>query len=172
MNPFSPAQIAGYVSFVLGLTAAFQRSDRRLKLFNSSQSFIYSIHYLLLGNLPAAASALVSSSRSAAALRYSSPLLACLFASINLAVGFFFAKSPLGWLTPIASATATLALFLLRGVRMRIVLLATTLCWLANGILTRSIGGTILETCTAAMSTFTILRLLREPSSEPLERAG
>jgi len=167
MNALSPAQIAGYVSFVLGLTAALQRSDRRLKFFNSSQSFIYSIHYLLLGNLPAAASALVSSTRSALALRYTSRALAFVCAAANLAVGFLFAKSPLGWLTPIASAVATLALFLLQGVRMRIVLLATTLCWLANGILTGSIGGTILETCTAAMSTLTILRLLRSP--EPLK---
>ena len=53
-------------------------------------------------------------------------------------------------------------MFLMRGVRMRVVLLMSTSLWLTNNILSGSIGGTLLETTIATINIITITRLLKE----------
>jgi hypothetical protein len=69
--------------------------------------------------------------------------------------------SRLGWLPIAGGCLATAALFLMRGIPMRVVLLASTLCWLANNILSGSIGGTMLETTIACANISTMIRLFR-----------
>lgn len=162
MHPFSLAQCIGYVSFVLGVSAFLQKSDRRLKGLNSCQSLVYAVHFALLGNSSAAASALLSGIRSFLSLKTRSPYLAAVFISINVALGFVFAKNTAGWLPVIGACLATLAMFFMRGVRMRLVLLVSTSLWLTNNILSGSIGGTLLESTIATINTITIIRLLRE----------
>ena len=66
-DPFSLAQCLGYVAFVLGVSAFLQRDDRRLKLLNSAQGFVYAIHFIMLGSLPLAGSAAVCALRSGTA---------------------------------------------------------------------------------------------------------
>jgi hypothetical protein len=53
-------------------------------------------------------------------------------------------------------------MFLMRGVRMRLMLLVSTSLWLTNNILSGSIGGTLLETTIATINIITITRLLKE----------
>ncbi|HUP05207.1 MAG TPA: YgjV family protein [Bryobacteraceae bacterium] len=161
MALLSPAQIAGYIALVLGIVAFSQKSDRRLLFFNATQSVVYALHFLLLGNFTAAASALVSSSRSYLALRYRAWLLGAAFVCANLALGFLLARNAAGWLPVIGSAIATVAIFRMRGIPFRCVLLLSTLLWLTNDILSRSVGGTLLETLNAATNLATIVRLAR-----------
>lgn len=162
MHPFSLAQCVGYVAYVLGVWAFLQKSDRRLKGFNSCQSLVYAVHFTLLGNSSAAASSLLSGIRSYLSLKTRSPYLAAAVIVVNVALGFVFAKSAAGWLPVIGSCMATLAMFLMRGVRMRVVLLMSTSLWLTNNILSGSIGGTLLETTIATINIITITRLLKE----------
>jgi hypothetical protein len=49
---------------------------------------------------------------------------------IYVAAGVAFARSGAGWLPVIGSAVATLAMFFMRGIPMRLVLLSSTLMWL------------------------------------------
>ena len=162
MHPFSLAQLVGYVAFVLGVSAFLQKSDRKLKGLNSCQSLVYAVHFTLLGNPSAAASALLSGIRSYLSLKTRSPYLAALVIVVNVALGFVFAKSGAGWLPVIGSCLTTLAMFLMRGVRMRLMLLVSTSLWLTNNILSGSIGGTLLETTIATINIITITRLLKE----------
>jgi hypothetical protein len=172
MQLLSPAQVAGYFSFVLGITAYLQKTDHRLKFFNASQALLYALHFLLLGNLPAAASALVSSTRSFLALRFRSIGLAASIVAVSVAAGVRFARTPAGWLTVVASSVATLAIFMLTGVRLRLVLLGCTLAWLVNNLLSHSIGGVLLELCTAAINIATTTRLLRASNRMNRECTG
>lgn len=160
MNVFSPAQIAGYFSFALGVTAFLQKDDRRLKFFNASQSLVYSLHFLMLGNLPASASALISSGRSLLALKYRSLYLASAIVFVNVAAGSMLVRSGAGSLPVVASCAATIAIFTLEGVPLRLVLLGCTLMWLTNDILSRSIGGTLLELFVAAVNISTMIRIM------------
>jgi hypothetical protein len=161
MGIFSPAQVVGYIALVLGVTAFLQKNDDRLKFFNATQGLVYALHFVLLGNLPASASSLISSLRSFLALRYRSWLLGAVMLCANVGMGVAFARNTAGWLPVIGSSIATIAIFTMRGVPFRSVLLASTLLWLANNILTGSIGGTLLELANATVNISTIVRLVR-----------
>jgi hypothetical protein len=156
----SIAQCFGYLAFILGVSAFLQKSDRKLRALNGSESLVYAVHFFLLGNPCASASALVSGTRSFLSLKMRSPFLAAAFVIVNVAFGFAFARNAVGWLPVIGSCFATLAIFLMRGVRMRMVLLVSTLCWLANNILSGSIGGTLLEFTIATANIVTVTRML------------
>lgn len=157
---FSPAQCVGYIAFILGVTAFLQKNDRRLKGFNAIQGIAYAVHFLLLGSFPASASSLISAVRSFLALRTRSLWVAALVIGVNVAAGAVLVRSAAGWLTVIASCLATLAVFLLQGIPMRLVLLACTFLWLINNILCGSIGGTMLESTIAIINISTMIRLL------------
>jgi hypothetical protein len=159
-NAFSPAQCIGYVACILGVTAFLQKNDRRLKGFNAVQGLAYAAHFLLLGSFPASASSLISAFRSFLALRTRSLWVAALVIAVNVAAGAVLVRGATGWLTVIASCLATLAVFMLQGIRMRLVLLVCTFLWLANNILCGSIGGTIVEFTIAAINISTMIRLL------------
>jgi len=92
MALFSPAQVVGYIALALGITAFLQKSDDRLKLFNATQGLVYALHFVLLGNLPASTSALLSSLRSFLALRYRSWLLGAAIIGANVGLGAAFAR--------------------------------------------------------------------------------
>lgn len=167
MQWFSLAQIVGYVSFLLGAVAFLQRRDRRMKLWLVAQSATYAIHFFLLGNPAAAAISAVSGTRSYVATRSKSLLVAAVFIVVSFGVGFAFAGHGPGWLPVIASIAATVAMFTMSGVSLRLVLLGSTSLWLANDVISRSIGGTALEAMIAATNLWTILRMMREPVVVP-----
>jgi hypothetical protein len=158
---FSPAQLVGYIAFVLGVTAFSQKADHRLKAFSAGQGVVYSLHFLLLGNLPACAAAFLSATRSTLALRYRSLALAAVMVALNLAAGAAFVRTPAGWLPVVGSCIAAAAMFTLGGVPLRLCLLCSTFLWLTNDIVSGSIGGTLLELTIAAVSSSTIWRMSR-----------
>lgn len=166
MDFLSPAQCVGYVAFVLGIAAFLQKSDRRLKFLNASECLAYTLHFFLLGNAAASISSLISCGRSFLAMRYRSPFLALLIVALNIGIGLVVVKGWTGWLPVAGSCTTTLAVFLLRGVTMRIAILGATLLWLANNIVSGSIGGTSLETLIAIANFTTIVRMLRDARAD------
>ena len=161
MGLFAPAQLVGYIALALGITAFLQKSDRRWKLFNATQGVVYTLHFILLGNLPASASSPIAAARSFLALRYRSLWLAAAIMAVNVGMGAAFARNAAGWLPVIGSCIATAAIFTMRGVPFRCVLLVSTLLWLANNIITGSIGGTLLEVANAGINITTIIRMAR-----------
>lgn len=165
MNILSPAQVVGYAAFFLGVVAFSQKADRRLKAFSASQSIVYSLHFLLLGNIPACAAAFLSATRSTLALRYRSLTLAAVMVALNLAAGFAFVHTRAGWLPVVGSCIAAAAMFTLSGVPLRLGLLCSTFLWLTNDIISGSIGGTCLEITIAAVSSSTIWRMSRAGSA-------
>jgi len=176
MRLLSPAQVAGYIAFVLGVAAFFQKADRRLKVLLAAESLIYALHFFLLGNPTASATALISSFRSALTVRYRSLLLAAAIIAVNLGAAMALAKSGVGWLPVIGSCAATVAMFTMSGIPLRSVLLGSTLLWLANNILSGSIGGTLLESLIAIVNFSTIVRQSRprriSPKGTPIPSAA
>jgi len=161
MQFLSFEQCLGYVACVLGITAFLQKNDTRLKSFLAAECAVYAVHFWLLNNTTAAMSALVSGCRSAVAVKTRSLMVAMGFIGINLVLGALFARSWMALLPVSASVLGTLAVFLMKGIPMRIVLLVATLCWLINNIAVGSIGGTVLESFVALANSFTLLLLLK-----------
>ena len=156
---FSPAQCVGYVAFVLGVGSFLQTDDRRFKLYMAGECVAYMAHFALLGNPTALASSAVSTVRTLLALRTKSYWVAAAVVLANIAFGLTIATKWSDWLPLIASCLGTLALFLLHGIRMRLVMLCGTGLWIANNLIAGSIGGTALEIVVAITNTTTILRM-------------
>jgi hypothetical protein len=159
---FSPAQCAGYVAFVLGVASFLQKDDRRFKLFMAGECLAYIVHFALLGNPTAVASSTMSLLRSVLALRTRSVWVAVAVVAINLALGAHLATRLSDWLPLAASCIGTLALFLMRGIPMRLAMLCGTGLWIANNVISGSIGGTALEVVIAVVNVTTVWRMARE----------
>lgn len=170
-QPFSPAQCVGYGVVFVGVAAFLQKSDQRLRCLNAISCLLYAVHFLLLHNPTAASSSLVSSVRSFTSMQTRSAKWAIVFLALNIVLGCFFAKGIIGWIPVLGSCCATYAVFLLKGIPLRLLMLAATSLWLANNILSGSIGGTVLETAIAAVNISTILRL-HQPQTTPAEKAA
>lgn len=156
----APAQLVGYLALGLGIAAFLQRRDQHLRGLVAGQSLAYAIHFVMLGNAASAVGAAVSSARSLLSLRYRSVPLAVLFVGLAVGLGWWFVRSPFGWLPIVGSSIATVAVFLFRGIPLRLCMLVSTALWLANNVLVGSVGGTILEIFIATANTFTIGRLI------------
>lgn len=156
---FSVAQIFGYFAFFFGVGCFLQKSDLRFRILLACESVCYVVHFWLLGNLPATASAGVSMARTLTSLRTRSRWAALFFVLLLLCLGFWLVRGWLGVLPIVASSIGTTAVFLYSGITMRWMMLSATLLWLINNIVSGSIGGTALEACIAVANFWTIWRL-------------
>lgn len=156
---FSPAQCVGYIAFVLGVASFLQRDDRRFKLFMAGECLAYIVHFALLGNPTAVASSGMSLGRSVLALYTRSRWVAAGVVTLNLVFGLALATRPSDWLPLGASCIGTLALFLLRGIPMRLAMLCGTCLWIANNLSAGSVGGTALEVVVAMVNVSTMRRM-------------
>lgn len=93
MDFTSPAQLVGYVAFLLGVTAFAQRIDWRLKFLVASECVVYTAHFYLLGNNAASLSAGLSAVRMFASLKTRSPWVAAFFLVANVGLGAALASS-------------------------------------------------------------------------------
>lgn len=159
---YSPAQCAGYLAFVLGVGSFLQTDDKRFKMFMTGECLAYIVHFALLGNPTAVASSGVSFARSLASLYTRSAWVAAVVVAANIGFGLALARQASDCLPLAASCLGTLALFLLRGVQMRLLMLCGTGLWIANNVIAGSIGGTALEVVVAAVNVWTILRMRRQ----------
>lgn len=163
---FSLPQIFGYFAFVFGVTCFLQKGDQRFKFFLVLEACSYVIHFWLLGNYPAMASSGMAATRTLASIRTSSRWAAAFFIALTLLLGCLLVRSWAGVLPILGSCIGTTAVFLFTGITMRWMLFVATLLWLANNILSGSIGGTALEVCIATANLYTIARLYRHRDTE------
>jgi hypothetical protein len=159
-----PAQIFGYLAFALGVACFAQIDDRRFKVYMALECLSYAVHFALLGQPTAVASSLVSLGRSVAAIRSRSPWVAGFFIALSLSLGAWLQTGWLSLLPIAASCIGTTALFFLKGMQMRLLMLVGTLLWLANNLFVGSIGGSLLEATIAVTNIWTLMRL-RRPSA-------
>jgi hypothetical protein len=156
------AQTLGFVSYALGIYAFYQRDDKKLKVIMMIFSFNHLLHYLLLGSIVSALSALLSAVRTATAIYVSSARIAALFIIVGLSSGIYLADNIWQLWSILGMSIGTYSVFLLKGIPMRIGFLIGAMCWLTNNILVGSIGGSLLEATLITVNLITIGRLLRE----------
>jgi hypothetical protein len=94
-------------------------------------------------------------------MRTQSRWVAAVVVLANVAFGVAVAQQPSDWLPLLASISGTLALFLLKGIPMRLLMLLGTSFWIANNMLVGSIGGTALEVVVALVNVYTMVRMWR-----------
>ncbi|CAM3892520.1 TPA: YgjV family protein [Vibrio vulnificus] len=170
-QPLSIAQIVGLLSFALGLSTFYQKDDRRLKIVMLVFNFNHLIHYLLMGSMMSVLSSLLSALRTATAVCLSTGrctikgaerIAVTVFISAGAVFGLTLMDSVWELWPIVGTAIGTYALFMLKGIVMRLAFLVGASCWLINNILIGSIGGTLLELCVITINLVTIGRLLRD----------
>jgi hypothetical protein len=125
----------------------------------AAECLAYVVHFALLGRPPAASSAGVSGVRALLSLRFRSAWLAAASVALNVALAVALSTHGTGWLPVVGSSLGGIAVFTMRGIRMRLVLLSSTALWLANNVLSGSVGGVVLEALIATASVATIVRM-------------
>lgn len=156
---YSLAQILGFVSLFLGISTFFQKSDRKLKILMLIFNINHMLHFVLLGAMVSAVTALLAVFRSAAAIYTSSKYITALFVILVLLTGLFVVKDIYDTLPLVGMIIGTCSMFLLKGVQLRIGFIFASLFWLANNIIVGSIGGTLLEIILFTVNISTIYRL-------------
>jgi len=156
---FSPAQVVGYFAFAAGVFAFLQKQDRRFKIALTFQAIVYGIHFVLLGNLPAAAGNSVSVVRNLVSLRTRSNYVAAGLVALTCVFAYFTVKSPVGLIPLVATVISIVGMFKLDGIPMRLCMLVCTGMWLTNNLLCHSIGGVMLESTIGATNCFTMVRI-------------
>ncbi|MDG6895257.1 YgjV family protein [Volucribacter amazonae] len=159
------AQWLGLLAFLLGILVFWQRNDKKLKMYMVLLSVVYTLHFLLLDAHISALTSFISGCRTLFSIFVCSPYIAFTFVAMMIAIGGYTATSAISLLPIIGSTSGTIALFLLTGIKMRLLMLMGSLCWLINNILIGSIGGVLLELTVIGVNGFTIIRMLRYRTS-------
>lgn len=162
MEYLNLAQVVGYISFILGISMFYQKDDRKLKIVMVVFNLNHMLHYLLLGSIVSALSALLSALRSATAIYVSSKVVAGIFIFISLVSGVWLSNSIWEFWPILGTIIGTYSVFILKGIQMRIGFLIGATCWLVNNMLVGSIGGTLLEVTLISVNVMTIFRLLKD----------
>ncbi|EKO3499463.1 YgjV family protein [Vibrio fluvialis] len=158
----SLAQALGFVSFGLGISTFYQKNDRRLKIVMFVFNLNHLLHFILLGSAVSALSAALSTMRTASSIYTSSKYVAAIFLLAGAGLSLYIADHWWDLWPVIGTMIGTFAIFMLRGIQMRIAFLIGACCWLTNNILVGSIGGTLLELTVITVNSLTIFRMLRE----------
>jgi hypothetical protein len=101
----------------------------------------------------------VSGFRTGLSAWYRSAWLAAASVAATVGLALAVGTTGAGWIPVFGSSLGGIALFTLRGIPMRLMVLTSTCCWLVNNVLAGSIGGTVLETLIATASVTTIVRM-------------
>lgn len=166
------AQALGFLSFGLGISTFYQKNDRHLKILMLVFNLNHLLHFLLLGSMVSALSALLSALRTTTSIFTSSKWVAAIFILIGIVSGLGMAEHWWELWPIVGTVIGTYSLFVLSGIRMRIGFLAGANCWLINNILVGSIGGTLLEMTVIIMNLITIYRLYRQPLLPVTQKTG
>ena len=166
-NYFTFPQLFGWGAFFFGIACFLQKSDLRFKQFMALECAAYFVHFLLLGHWTASVSTAVSLGRSIAAVRYSSKRVGVLFICLSAISGALLYTSWISWLPITASILGTYALFFLKEVRMRLVMLIGTALWAVHNYWVGSAGGTALELVLLMVNVSTTFRMWRARSIQP-----
>ena len=153
------AQGVGFVSLTLGILTFYQTDDRKLKALMLALNLCHLLHFWLLGAAMSTMMALLSAGRTATAMYTSSKWVALIFVVLACLLGQTTLNQWLDLLPLVGGVLGTLGIFLLRGVKMRLLFIVAASCWLMNNVIIGSIGGIILEVLVISMNLLTIWRI-------------
>lgn len=161
-------QVCGLVALGFCIAGFANRNDDRLMVLLISANVAFALMFAFFQSWTAAALTVLVIVRITLARRYQGNwaiMLAML--AVNLLVAWATWKS-LTDVFPLAAAVfGTVAMFMLRGIPLRIVLGLAALCWMLNNIVIGSLGGTLAEGMVLVTNIITIIRLYRLQKKYP-----
>ncbi|MCB8888237.1 YgjV family protein [Vreelandella malpeensis] len=177
MNPMAlMGQLCGFVALVMCVLAFANKNDDKLMTLLISANVAFMLQFVFLSSWTAAVLTALVIVRIALARRFPGSLkvmAGVLGASAVAAILTW--QSPVDTFAVLAAALGTPAMFLLKGVMLRVFLGLAAFCWMMNNLLIGSIGGTLAEALVVVTNVITIVRLIRAQrrypgAAEELER--
>ncbi len=159
-NPL--AQGVGLLALIIGASAFLQKDDHKLKRNLTLYTLVIGVHFLLLGQWPAAVTAWLSSVRTYLSARTRNVWVMLIFLLIVWVLGLGKASTWIHYLPLFGATFGTWALFRETGLRMRLLMLAGTICWVIHNFAVGSIGGTLIEGSFLLINLRTMWSLLKE----------
>lgn len=156
-NPL--AQSVGLIAFAVGISAFIQKNDQRLRTLLTLYCVVIGCHFFLLSAPTAAYAAWLSGLRSFVSTRTRHVAVMAFFLLIVWVLGIPNITQPIQWLTIIGTTLGTWALYREQGIRMRLLMLMGTVCWVTHNFVIGSIGGAMIEGSFLFVNSHTIFRL-------------
>jgi len=160
------AQSIGIVALVIGVSAFLQKSDYLLRRNLTIFTLLMGFHFMLLGLMSGAVSAWLGTLRTYISMRTRNIWVMTIFLLIVLAAALPSATHFVDYLPILGTSFGTWAMFRESGIRMRIMMMLGTLCWLTHNFWVGSIGGTIIEAIFLGVNGRTMFVLLRDGKAE------
>ncbi len=148
-DPFSIAQIVGYLAMLLGIVALLQHCDMKVRLILALSTVALALHFILLGNPTAAAIATLSASRSGLSMfhgmRKKAYFLVPFYISTTIIVTFFTYEQWFDLFPVLSTCVGTYAFFYWQSPKLRYSFIFGSCLWLTHNILAHSYGPIIME---------------------------
>ncbi|TPW30753.1 YgjV family protein [Pararhizobium mangrovi] len=156
-------QCVGLVALVLCLAAFASRSDERLLAVLILANVAFTLQYVLFGAWVGAGISALVILRIVFARRFKGSVAAMAgIIAANVAIAAFAWRGP-GDLLPLgAGISGAVAMFMARGITMRVMLIVATLCWIGTNALVGSLGAMMADIAILATNLVTIVRLVSE----------
>ncbi len=145
MSYFQISQILIGIAFIFDV-ASFQFKSRKAILFCiATSTFLIALHFLALGNLPAAGLIFVATARAVIAYFSTTAWLGGAFVAVAGAVLFATWQNPVNLLAFAASVFSSVVVFQRKDKILRIGIMAATVTWLLHNIIIDSPAAVLLE---------------------------
>ncbi|AJR06160.1 YgjV family protein [Photobacterium gaetbulicola] len=154
------AQSVGLFAFLVGASAFLHQNGNRFRLHLTVFQVVLCSHFILMGAFTAAFGCGISALRSYASTKTKSNKVMWFFITLLWLMGLPSLQHIYELLTIFGASVATWGLFQTEGIKLRILILFNSFCWLANNLLLGSIGGTLMESTFIIVNLYTISRML------------
>jgi hypothetical protein len=140
-------QIIGILGFLVTAFAFLQSDEKKLKKILTTSTLVWLLHFILIKSYSAAAITFIIGLRQVSSVyfhnsNYNLKLkLSIFFIFLSFVVSFIFWKNIYSVFPLISSISATVAMLLLNGKKMRYGFLSAESSWLINNLHVESIGG-------------------------------
>lgn len=160
------AQIIGGIAFVCGVFAFLQKDDLKFRYGMVTFCFIMALHFFMMDAMVAAIGVTINGIRAFVSIKTQSRWVMWVFISLLIVMTVPQLNTPIEALTIIGSAAGTWALFSLRGIKVRSVILFNSCCWFTHNLWLGSVGGILVEGTFIIANLVTIYRMYRSQEAE------
>ena len=171
-DPFSLAQIVGYVATVIGVIGFSQHDDSKMRLYVFVMGLTLVVHFFLLGAFTATLAAFLAASRVGLSmiprLRQNPHPIAISYVLMTVLMGLYLYERPLDIFPLFASMMGIYGFFYCEGIRMRVILFFGGGFWLTHNVLAMSYGPSVMEVFILVSNARTIMAMKKGAKKPPL----
>lgn len=161
-------QLVGLVALALCVAAFANKQDDRLLIILIFANLAFAAQFALFGSWTASAITVLVVFRIFLARRLHGNMLVMLaMSAATLGITFFTWSGAVDVFPLAAGVLGNYAMFMMRGIPLRIVLAAGALCWATTNALSGSVGALIAELLVLMTNLITIIRMARGKKDGP-----